>query len=173
MTSGLGGLVELLSDILVILTSDDSDSVGCGGMPPFCRVAVYPADVVPLDSCEVNECAGSGKDGMLWGAVQSIDLVEDQGGGCIVWDWTAEVGAVRCAAKPTDGQKLPSVVAVQSDAVRQALDADDILRGIVCCPERDSRIKRAGIVVDGWEAVIGGGCVGGKWNIRGRFDVCC
>lgn len=168
----MAGLVEMLSDILVILTSDDSDSNGCGGMAPFCRVAVYPGGEVPLDSCEFNACRGEGKDGQLWAAITGTDLIEDEGG-CVALAWNAEVGSVRCAAKPTDGQELPSTKAVQSDAIRQSLDADAILRGIVCCPERDSRIKSEGVIVDGWEPIVGGGCVGGKWNIRGRFDVCC
>jgi hypothetical protein len=168
----MAGLIETLSDILSILTSDESGNEQCAAMAPFCRVAVYPGDEVPLDSCEVNLCGSGGGEGQLWAAVQGVTLIEDDGG-CIAWMWNAEVGAVRCAAKTGDDQKPPSVDAVQSDAVRQALDADAILRGIVCCPERNSRIDHAGIVVDGWEAIVGGGCVGGKWNIRGRFDVCC
>lgn len=170
-------VIELLSDILVTLTGGSSP----GQSPPdedcllpcFCRVAVYPGLEVPWDSCETDSCDGC--DGQLWGALQGVTPVPgSQGGGCEAWVFSAQVGAVRCAAKPGEDGSPPSVEAVQADAIAQAIDADGILHAIKCCPSRTQRVKDAGIVATTW-VPLGpqGGCVGGAWTIQGRFDVCC
>lgn len=168
---GLVGVIEVLSDILDVLTTDESE----GGCPlePYCRVAVYPGLEVPWDTCESDGCADG--DGQLWGAVQSVTRVPGSAGsGCEAWNWTAQIGSVRCAAKPRDNASMPSIEAIQDDAVRQAVDADGILRGIKCCPERSARLRAAAIVVGDWTPLgPDGGCVGGAWTISGRFDVCC
>lgn len=170
------GVLELLSDILEVLTTPaDESPAGCP-LPCFCRVAVYPGLEVPLDSCDTggscDEC-----DGQLWGAIQSVTRMEQPGAAgspCEAWQWSAQVGAVRCAAKPKDDGSPPSIDAVQDDSVRQAIDADGIWYAIKCCPERSQRLKDAGIVLDSWTPLgPDGGCVGGFWTIRGRFDVCC
>lgn len=170
-------VIELLSDILELLTADasgsDSDVVGCP-LPPFCRVAVYPGLEVPWDSCGVSGCGES--DGQLWGAIQGITRVasSDAGnGGCGVWNFTAQIGAVRCAAKMGDDGQPPSVDAVQQDAIRQAIDADGIRYAIMCCAARPRRLIDAGIVLDSWVPLGPQDCVGGAWTIRGRIDVCC
>lgn len=171
---GVVRVVELLSDILDLLTSDESDG-GCP-LPCFCRVAVYPGLEVPWDSCSTGGTCGE-CDGQLYAAIQSVTRVAGDGvGACKAYQFTALVGAVRCAAPMTDDDlnPLPSVDAVQNDAIRQAVDADGIRYAIECCPTRPQRLKDAGIVLDSW-APLGpqGGCVGGAWTIRGRFDVCC
>lgn len=169
--TALVGVVEILSDILDLLTTDESE----GGCPlePYCRVAVYPGLEVAWDTCEESACSEG--DGQLWAAIQSIDpLSGNTGTGCDAWNWTAQIGSIRCAAKPSDNLTMPSVEAIQDDAVRQAIDADGILKGIKCCPERSERIKAAAIVIRNWLPLgPDGGCVGGVWTISGRFDVCC
>lgn len=172
--------VELLSDILELLTNDDSPSsdespglLGCP-LPPFCRVAIYPGLEVPWDSCGVGGCGEA--DGQLYAALQSVvrTTSSDAGNGsCQVYQFTAIVAAVRCAAKMSDDGQPPPVDAVQQDAIRQARDADGIRYAIQCCPGRSQRMKDAGIVLDSWAPLGPQDCVGGAWTIRGRFDVCC
>lgn len=171
---GVMRVVEILSDILDLLTSEESEG-GCP-LPCFCRVAVYPGLEVPWDSCSTGGTCGE-CDGQLYAAVQSVTRVQGDGvGACKAYQFTALVGAVRCAAQMSDDDlnPLPSVEAVQNDAIRQARDADGIRYAIECCPTRPQRLKDAGIVLDSW-APLGpqGGCAGGAWTIRGRFDVCC
>lgn len=167
------GVLELLSDVLVLLTTEES----AGGCPLrcFCRVAVYPGLQVPMDSCSTGGACGE-CDGQLWGAIQSITRVQQAGaagGVCDAWMWTAQIGAVRCAAMPSEDGTPPSVDAVQGDAVSQGVDADGIWYALSCCPTRPQRIKDAGIVLESWTPLAEGDCVGGFWTIRGRFDVCC
>lgn len=171
---GVMRVVEILSDILDLLTSDESEG-GCP-LPCFCRVAVYPGLEVPWDSCSTGGTCGE-CDGQLYAAIQSVTRVQGDGvGACKTYQFTALVGAVRCAAPMSDDDQhpFPSVEAVQNDAIRQAVDADGIRYAIECCPTRPQRLRDAGIVLDSW-APLGpqGGCVGGAWTIRGRFDVCC
>lgn len=172
MVAGAATLVEILADVLDLLTDDDSPE-NCA-LPCFCRVAVYPGLEVAWDTCGEDTCADC--DGQLWAAIQSVtrNTTFPAGSGCESFTFTAQIGAVRCAAKPRPDGSPPSVEAVQNDAVRQALDADGILSALKCCPSRSRRIRDAGIVVDSW-APLGpdGGCVGGAWTISGRFDVCC
>ena len=167
--------IELLSDILELLTDDESEA-NCA-LPCFCRVAVYPGLEVPWDSCTTGGSCGE-CDGQLYAAVQGVTRVpsSDAGSGaCQVYNFTALVGAVRCAAKMTDDDlnPFPSVEAVQNDEIRQAIDADGIRYAIQCCPTRPRRLKDAGIVLDSWAPLGPQDCVGGAWTIRGRFDVCC
>ena len=175
---GVVKVIELLSDILEILTADgttesgESGVVGCP-LPPFCRVAVYPGLEVPWDSCGVS-CGDS--DGQLWGAIQGITRVAGNGvGACQAYQFTAQIGALRCAAKMKDDDlnPFPSVEAVQQDAIRQAVDADGIRFALECCPARPRRLIDAGIVLDSWVPLGPQDCVGGAWTIRGRVDVCC
>lgn len=175
--SGVIRVIELLSDILELLTADESptesDTPGCP-LPPFCRVAVYPGLEVPWDSCSTDGCGEA--DGQLYGAIQSVTRVAGNGvGACQAYQFTAVVGALRCAAKMTDNDlnPFPSVDAVQNDAIRQARDADGIRYAIECCPDRPQRLRDAGIVLDSWAPLGPQDCVGGAWTIRGRFDVCC
>lgn len=171
---GLMRVIELLSDILDLLTSEESDG-GCP-LPCFCRVAVYPGLEVPWDSCSTGGACGE-CDGQLYAAIQSVTRVAGDGvGACKTYIFTAIVGAVRCAAqvKDDDQNPFPSVEAVQNDAIRQARDADGIRYAIECCPTRPQRLKDAGIVLERWDPLgPQGGCVGGAWTITGRFDVCC
>lgn len=172
MVTAVGTLVEILSDILDLLTDDESPN-GCA-LPCFCRVAVYPGLEVPWDTCGEDPCSDC--DGQLWAAVQQIvrNTGFPEGSGCNVYNFTAQIGAVRCAAKPRPDGSPPTVEAIQNDAIRQALDADGILSALRCCPNRTRRILDAGIVVDSWDPLgPEGGCVGGVWTISGRFDVCC
>jgi hypothetical protein len=171
-------VIELLSDILEILTADgttesgESGVVGCP-LPPFCRVAVYPGLEVPWDSCGTS-CGAA--DGQLWGAIQGITRVAGNGvGACQAYQFTAQIGALRCAAKMKDDDlnPFPSVEAVQQDAIRQAVDADGIRYALECCPVRPRRLIDAGIVLDSWVPLGPQDCVGGAWTIRGRIDVCC
>lgn len=165
--------IELLSDILDLLTADESDG-GCP-LPCFCRVAVYPGLEVPWDSCTTGGSCGE-CDGQLYAAIQSVTRVAGNGvGACQSYQFTALVGAVRCAAKLKDDDinPFPSVEAVQNDAIRQAVDADGIRYAIECCPTRPQRLRDAGIVLDSWAPLGPQDCVGGAWTIRGRFDVCC
>lgn len=175
-------VLEVLSDILEMLTgggspgSDDSGSPGCA-LPPFCRVAIYPGLEVPWDSCSTGGSCGEA-DGQLWGAIQGVTRVpsSDAGNGsCGTYQFTAQVGSVRCAAKMTDDDMnpFPPVDAVQNDAIRQARDADGIRYAIMCCPGRPQRLKDAGIVLSSWVPLGPNDCVGGAWTITGRFDVCC
>jgi hypothetical protein len=174
--SNAGGLtytIELLSDILELLTTEESEG-GCA-LPCFCRVAVYPGLEVPWDSCTTGGSCGE-CDGQLYAAIQSVERVPGDGvGACKTYNFNAIVGAVRCAAKLKDDDldPFPSVEAVQNDAIRQARDADGIRYAIECCPTRPQRLKDAGIVLERWDALGPQDCVGGAWTIRGRFDVCC
>jgi hypothetical protein len=166
-------VIELLSDILELLAGSEDSDAPCP-LPPFCRVAVYPGMDVPWDSCGTGDCNEA--DGQLWAALQPLTRVpsSDAGSGnCQVWQFTAQVGAVRCAAKMSDDGQPPPVEAVQQDAIRQAIDADGIRYAITCCPERPQRLKDAGIVLDSWTPLGPNDCVGGAWTIRGRIDVCC
>lgn len=172
------GVLGLLSDLLEIMTHDDSEASDFLGedcvMDPFCRVAVYPGPEVPWDSCEIDGC-GDG-DGQLYAAIQGIaphPANTNTAGSCDAWVWTAQVGAVRCMAKATDNQQFPTVDEVQADAARQAVDADAIFHVIKCCAPRIQRLKDAAMVVTTWTPVVDGGCGGGFWTITGRFDVCC
>ena len=171
--SGLTHVIELLSDILELLTDDESEA-NCA-LPCFCRVALYPGLEVPWDSCSTGgACAEC--DGQLYAAIQGVTRVQGNGvGSCQAYQFTALVGAVRCAAKMTDDDRkpFPSVDAVQQDAIRQARDADGIRYAIECCPTRPQRLKDAGIVLDSWAPLGPQDCVGGAWTIRGRVDVCC
>lgn len=168
-------VLELLSDILELLTDDESEQ-NCA-LPCFCRVAVYPGLEVPWDSC--STACGSGCDGQLWGAIQGITRVPGGSnagnGGCQSYTFTAQVGAVRCAAKMRDDDTnpFPPVEAVQNDAIRQAIDADGIRWAITCCPNRPQRLRDAGIVLESWAPLGPQDCVGGAWTITGRVDVCC
>lgn len=172
---GAVGVIELLSDVLELLTTPE-DEGGCP-LPCFCRVAIYPGLEVPWDSCQTS--CGDGCDGQLWGAIQSVTRLQGDGsngvGTCVRYTFTAQVGAVRCAAKMTDNDlnPFPPVEAVQNDAIRQAIDADGIRYAIACCPERPRRLREAGIVLDSWEPLGPQDCVGGAWTISGVFDVCC
>jgi hypothetical protein len=183
LPSGLpaGGTVHvlgLLSDILEVLTTEADESPGGCPLPCFCRVAVHPAAPVPFDSCEsAGDCA-DGCEGQLWGAIQLIQRVAQPAaagvGVCEAYTFTAQVGAVRCAAVSHEDGTPPSVDAVQRDAARQAVDADGIRYAIACCPTRSQRLIDAGIVLESWTPLgPQGGCVGGFWTIRGRFDDCC
>lgn len=166
-------VVELLSDILELLAGSDESDAPCP-LPPFCRVGVYPGFEVPWDSCSTDACSDA--DGQLWGAIQGITRVAGNGvGSCQSYQFTAQVGAVRCAAKMTDDDRnpFPPIEAIQQDAVRQAIDADGIRYAIECCPQRPQRLKDAGIVLDSWTPLGPNECVGGAWTIRGRIDVCC
>lgn len=175
--SAVVGVIGLLSDLLVLMTHEDSeasDLVGDCTLDPFCRVAVYPGPEVPFDSCEIDDC-GDGSDGQLYASIQGIAPHPSNTGtpGCETWIWTAQVGAVRCMAKPTDEMQFPTVEQVQADAARQAVDADGIFHVIKCCVPKIQRLKDAAIVVTTWTPVVDGGCGGGFWLITGRFDVCC
>lgn len=170
------GVLELLSDLLEIMTHDESEAsdvdTSCV-LDPFCRVAVYPGPEVPFDSCEVDDCT-DGSDGQLYAAIVGLNPhPSNTGTGCDAWVWSAQVGAVRCMAKVGDDMQFPTVEEVQADAARQAVDADGIFRAIRCCAPKIQRLKDAAIVVTTWTPVIGGGCGGGFWTITGRFDVCC
>jgi hypothetical protein len=179
-SKGAMKVLELLADILELLAggddspgSDESPSGLCL-LPPFCRVAVYPGLDVPWDSCGTGPCDES--DGQLWAAIQSIARVpsSDAGSGnCQVWQFTAQIGAVRCASKMDEDGNPPPVDEIQQDAIRQARDADGIRYAITCCPERPRRLIDAGIVLDSWVPLGPNDCVGGAWTIRGRIDVCC
>lgn len=177
--------IEILSDILTLLAGSDdspgSDESGAGTgceLEPFCRVAVYPGPDVPWDSCSTGGACGEA-DGQLWAALQPITRIptSDAGNGsCGAYQFTAQIGAVRCAEgklRDDDLNPLPSVDAVQNDAIRQARDADAIRWALQCCPDRPQRMKDAGIVLDSWTPLASADCVGGQWTIRGRFDVCC
>jgi hypothetical protein len=183
LPSGLppGGTVHvlgLLSDILQVLTSEPDESPGGCPLPCFCRVAVYPSAPVPSDSCEAAGDCADGCEGQLWGAIQLIQRVQQPAsagtGACEAYTFTAQVGAVRCAAIPHEDGTPPDIDAVQRDAARQAVDADGIRYAIACCPARPRRLIDAGIVLESWTPLgPQGGCVGGFWTIRGRFDDCC
>jgi hypothetical protein len=169
--------LELLSDILELLTNDESDG-GCA-LPCFCRVAIYPGGTeVPLDSCSTGGACGD-CDGQLWAALQPITRIAGGSnagnGGCQGYTFTAQIGATRCAApmRDDDLNPFPPVDAIQNDAIRQAIDADGIRYAIACCPTRPQRLKDAGIVLESWTPLASGDCVGGSWTISGRFDVCC
>lgn len=175
--------LELLSDILTVLTadespgSDESGDVGCP-LPPFCRVALYPGPDVPWDSCSTGgACKDS--DGQLWAAFQGVTRVptSDAGSGsCGSYQFTAQIGAVRCVEgqlRDDDMAPFPPIDAIQNDAIRQGRDADGIRYALQCCPVRPRRLQDAGIVLDSWAPLVSGDCVGGAWTIRGRFDVCC
>lgn len=167
-------VIELLSDILELLTDGESED-NCA-LPCFCRVAVYPGLEVPWDSCgsACGEC-----EGQLWGAIQGITRVPGGSnagnGGCQSYTFTAQIGAVRCAAKMIDDDRnpFPTIEAVQNDAIRQAIDADGIQHALTCCPARSQAIKDAGIVLESWLPLGPQDCVGGAWTITGRVDVCC
>lgn len=169
---GAVAVVNLLSDILTLLTDEESPE-SCE-LPCFCRVAVYPGGEVPWDSCETGGLCGA-CEGQLWGAIGSITLIDTGiGTGCEAYTFTAQIGATRCAAKPKGDGKPPDVAAVQNDAIKQAIDAEGIRWAIMCCPTRPQRIKDAAIVLESWLPLRSqGGCVGGEWTIRGRLDVCC
>jgi hypothetical protein len=172
-SSGLLRVIELLSDILELLAGSEDSDAPCP-LPPFCRVAVYPGMDVPWDSCGTGDCSEA--DGQLWAALQPLTRMpsSDAGAGnCQVYRFTAQIGAVRCAAKMGDDGQPPPVEAVQQDAIRQAIDADGIRYAITCCPERPQRLKDAGIVLDSWTPLGPNDCVGGAWTISGRIDVCC
>jgi hypothetical protein len=172
-SSGLLRVIELLSDILELLAGSEDSDAPCP-LPPFCRVAVYPGMDVPWDSCGTGDCSEA--DGQLWAALQPLTRIpsSDAGAGnCQVYRFTAQIGAVRCAAKMGDDGQPPPVEAVQQDAIRQAIDADGIRYAITCCPERPQRLKDAGIVLDSWTPLGPNDCVGGAWTISGRIDVCC
>lgn len=172
-SSGALRVIELLADILELLAGSEDSDAPCP-LPPFCRVAVYPGLDVPWDSCGTSPCNDA--DGQLWGALQGMTRVasSDAGnGGCQVWNWTAQIGAVRCASKMDEDGNPPSVDATQQDAIRQAVDNDGIRYAITCCPERPQRLKDAGIVLESWIPLGPNDCVGGAWTIRGRVDVCC
>lgn len=171
--AGLLRVIELLSDILELLAGNEESDAPCP-LPPFCRVAVYPGQDVPWDSCGTGDCNEA--DGQLWAALQPLTRIpsSDAGnGGCQAFRFTAQIGAVRCAAKMSDDGQPPPVEAVQQDAIRQAIDADGIRYAIMCCPERPQRLKDAGIVLDSWTPLGPNDCVGGAWTISGRIDVCC
>lgn len=170
-------VLELLSDILELLTNDESP--GSCALPCFCRVAIYPGPDVPWDSCSTGGSCGE-CDGQLWATLQPITRVagtSDAGNGrCVAYRFTAQIGAVRCASATLtddDQNPFPPVEDVQNDAIRQAIDADGIRWALTCCPTRPRRLREAGIVLESWAPLASGDCVGGAWTISGRFDVCC
>lgn len=157
----------ILEDLRLVLDVLSDEASGCALEPLPCRVSLYPGGEVPWDSCEISP---AGEDGQLWAAVQSvIKTVPSEAGSCNGrFQVTAEIGVVRCAAKPQDDGTMPSVAEVEADARQQAADSDKIREAVECCITAVEGLELAS-----WTPALGGGCVGGFWTLTGVWDGCC
>lgn len=174
MASPVSNVLVVLREALDLLTDpgESDDPNPCGIAPEPCRVGIYLGGEVPWDSCGEGSC--SGKDGMLWAKLVSIDPVTgaDQAGSCNTYMWTAEIGVVRCVASVTNSGTPPKMDIIESDAEQQAADADAIYSALACCASRPESLHNVSLTR--WNPLgPSGGCAGGAWTVRGRLDVCC
>lgn len=154
-----------LREVLDLLTDEVT---GCPVDPLPCRVAVYPGQEVPWDSCEVN---AAGDNGQLWASLNPTFSIVNEGS-CQTITFQAEIGIVRCVATVTDDGQPPSVSEVEMDAAQQGLDADAIYQALMCCAGRSDDIRS--MILSAWRPVgPSGGCAGGIWTVRGVLNVCC
>lgn len=170
MTGPLGKVLGLLETTLGVLVDP---VVPCCPLDPVCRTAVYPAGVsVPWDSCGEGGCGD--RDGMLWAQLTALDPVQggSDSGNCPAYMWTATVGIVRCVSVLGEDGQPPTAAQVAADADRQITDADAIWHALRCCPTRPEAL--ADVSLSSWRPLGPlGGCAGGTWTMRGRFDACC
>lgn len=162
-------ILTTLEKVLDVLTTPEA-SGGCPLDTQPCRVALYPGGEAAFDTCEESACSDG--NGQLWANLQPFTLTTDAGGNCQIIRYTAEIGIIRCAAKPGNDGTPPSAAAVANDAWQQALDADQIQSAITCCDTLtpDDRDK---LTLTAWRPVIEGGCVGGIWTVTGVLNMCC
>jgi len=168
--SDLVGVWRLLARIIEA-AQDIRD--GCG-LEPVCRASVVPAGLVAWDACERTS---DGRDGQLWAAVQTLIPANPTGGAAGCWRgiWQAELGVVRCVSTVDDQGRPPPAAWLAEDAWTQARDADALARLVLCCQDRwDPQQQTSGVELVGWDPLgPDGGCVGGRWIIRGEYDECC
>lgn len=174
MASPLVTVLGILTDVLDLLTDSEGseDTPDCALTVLPCRTAVYLGGEVPWDECGDGGC--SGKDGMLWAKLISVDPTaggSDQGN-CPSYIWTAEIGIVRCIATLGEGSAPPSASVIEADAIRQAADADAIYTALRCCDARSEALRE--VALSRWNPLgPQGACAGGAWTVRGAFSVCC
>jgi len=161
---------DILADIELILDTLSDPASGCSLDPLPCHVSLYPAGEIPFDVCEVS---AGGQDGQMWGAIQLITRISPSGAGSCDGQFqvTAEIGVVRCAAKPKDDGSPPTVGEISADAWQQVTDSDRIREAIRCCLADNYRVQL--LELTSWTPALGGGCVGGFWTLTGVWDGCC
>lgn len=167
MSGPLERVTDTLRLILTTLTSGDC----CLDLKP-CRTALYLGGEVPWDNCEA--CKSKGTNGQLWANLINITPAAggSDAGACPEYNWSAEIGIVRCIASLSNGGSVPTPAAIATDALQQAKDADQIYRALRCCPTRPEALHD--VVLSSWVPLgPNGKCAGGAWTARGRLDVCC
>lgn len=165
MSGPLERVTEVLSLILTTLTEGD-----CALDLLPCRTALYLGGEVPWDNCET----GRGTNGQLWANLINITPTAggSDAGACPSYNWSAELGIVRCIASLSDDGSFPAVSAIEADSTRQAQDADAIFNALRCCPTRPEALRD--VALSSWVPLgPNGKCAGGAWTARGSLDVCC
>lgn len=135
---------------------------------PVCRSFVSTAPVVPWDIC----CACNDGVGQLWVSVDRIDanLVGTAGGEVkcnTSYEANVWVGLLRCALTQDDAGGPPSADDLTEEAMRILQDRLIVTQAIRCCYGANHEI--ADFTIRSWEALAGGGCVGGRTNVTIRF----
>lgn len=168
MPTPVSEVVAVLRQALDLLAVP-TPGVECCITPLPCRTAVYLGGEVPWDTCE--SCGDT--NGMLYAKLVSIDPVTggDQGN-CQTYNWTAEIGILRCVASLSGSGDIPSAAAVEADSAQQARDADAIFAALSCCDARSEELKQ--VQLRSWSPLgPDGKCAGGAWLLRGGLSVCC
>lgn len=162
-----------MESVLDLLATDpeESDVQTCTLDPLPCRTAVYLGGEVPWDSCE-GSCTGD-REGMLYASLVGLNPVTGQDpGGCPTWNFTFDIGVLRCIHGLTDSGKPPKPEDIAADAARQADDADAVFYAFTCCPTRPEALRV--VTLQSWRPLgPQGRCAGGAWTVRGRLDACC
>lgn len=157
-----------LQEVLDALANPIDPEAGCPLSLRPCRVALYPGDTVAYDTCQADSCTDG--DGQLWANIVTIvnRTANAAGGSCVEWLITANVGIVRCGPMPE-----ASAEEIQAAADQQAMDADEILNALTCCPDLPEAARDLFHPVS-WTAISEqGGCYGGQWTVSGVISSCC
>jgi hypothetical protein len=158
-------VLDRLQQVLDALAGDDA---ACALSIVPCRVSLYPGDTVSFDICQSDDCANG--DGQLWANLVSLTprTAGTEGGSCLEWVATANIGIVRCGPNPES-----SADEIRAAADQQALDADEILNAITCCTGLPLNVRDS-ILPRSWAAIPEqGGCVGGQWTVSLVVGSCC
>lgn len=165
MTGPLERVTQTLRLALDTLTSGD-----CRLAVLPCRTALYLGGEVPWDVCETGK---GGTNGQLWANLTNLTPVAggSDSSNCPSYNWTAELGIVRCVSSLNPDGSPPRVSDVEADAALQAQDADAIWSALACCATRPEPLQD--VVLSSWAPLNGGKCAGGAWTVRGRLTLCC
>lgn len=154
------GLLTCATDLLV----------ACGR--PVCRASMIPGPTAVADQC--CECE-DGVSGQLWVTVKSItsNPVAPSMMAC-AWDYTAalEVGIFRCSIAMSEQGEAPTASELDDEATLQMLDASLLREAVTCCWPAAMNLENGTWSLGSWNALIGGGCMGGALAVTVNFSDC-